>query len=211
MAANYKLLFNEGANELVRRLFSREVSGDELAAACGALSNSEVEFSISKYGLMVDIRHAYVDIQKRSFRQDADKSVFIFNHEFTKKPDAPKGIGREMIRTQIQAAAMLGIRRIELYAAGDANSWRKGYYAWAVRGFDAPLTRQEQARLPESLKGVKTLNELMLIGGDQWWRKFGMERKMTFDLSRDSLSWQVFFHYLRRRGLLKEGEYDFDR
>ena len=113
--------------------------------------------------------------QKRSIRRDRAGALFIYNHEFTKRHDAPPYLGVRALLTQIKAAQPVGIQRIELYGEGDAKSAsRNGYYTRARCGFDAPLRLNEQRRLLPELRGARTLNELFARGGIAWWRNFGV-------------------------------------
>ena len=144
-----------GATTQARAVFRRDVAWTQLAVACGALDGARVGFSARHNWLWADVQHPDILIQQRSFRRDASGALYIYNHEFTKRPGTSAGLGLRVVAQQVQAAELLGCQRIEMWAAGDARSVsRNGYYTWAVLGFDGPLTLQEQGRLPEYLYGA---------------------------------------------------------
>lgn len=201
---NYQIFFTEGATEYIRELFGCAVAGPQLAAAAGALDGAQVLFTLRRPGeLLVEIRHPYILEQRRSFRRDRDGKLFVYNEEFTKQANAPPALGANALWRQVTAARKLSCQYIETYAAGDPRSAaRHGYYVWAVLGFDASLTLREQRSLWPPLVGSQTLNEVMLRGGEEWWRIFGGERKMIFDLRANSKSEQILLAYMQRKGIL---------
>jgi hypothetical protein len=157
--------------------------------------------------LFVEITHPLIVRQERGFRRDASGELYIWNHYFEKRHDAPPGVGLRSFRTQVDGAQRLGVKRVELWAAGDHNDRSyNGYYTWARFGFDAPLTQGEKRRLAalSQFAGVQTVNDLIMHGGRHWWRDNGTARRMRFDLPDDSSMMRVFNDYLKDRGLLKE-------
>ena len=192
------VFYTAGARELAQDWFGPAVADELLARAVGALDGAEVVFSLRRGWLFADIAHPHLREQKRSIRRDRAGALFIYNHEFTKRHDAPPYLGVRALLTQIQAAQPLGIQRIELYGEGDAKSAsRNGYYTWARCGFDAPLRLDEQRRLLSELRGARTLNELFARGGMAWWRTFGNSRPMVFDLAPNSSMMNTLTAYLQ--------------
>ncbi len=55
-----------------------------------------------------------------------------------------------------------------------------------------------------TLKSAQTVNDLIWLGGRQWWRDNGTARRMHFDLADDSSMMRILTDYLRGKGLLKE-------
>ena len=193
------VFYTAGARELAQDWFGPAVADELLARAVGALDGAEVVFSLRRGWLFADIAHPHLREQKRSIRRDRAGALFIYNHEFTKRHDAPPYLGVRALLTQIKAAQPLGIQRIHLYGEGDAKSVsRNGYYTWARCGFDAPLWLEEQKNLSGELYGARTLNELMQHqSGIEWWRRNGCSRSMVFDLALDSSMMEVLRNYLQ--------------
>src|SRR5262249_45375412 len=100
-----------------------------------------------------------------------------------------------------KGARALGVKRIECWAAGHINDSRyTGYFRWARYGFDAPLSASEKTGLSLDARyaGAETVNDLMLLGGSEWWRVRGSERKMVFVPDEKSSMMQVLKQYLER-------------
>lgn len=211
---NVTVNYEEGAVELARQLFGRGVSDEELAAAAGALDGAVVDVSVRMNGreLHVEITHPLIAEQRRGFRLNENGDLCIWNHRFDKHIGAPKGVGLASFIRQVSGARQLGVKQIELYAAGNSQDVRDiGYFVWAIFGFDAPLTEREKWLLTPELAGAQTVNEVINRGGhagQQWWRDTGDSRKMIFDLddrsSIRSSMMSVFKNYLRRKGLINE-------
>jgi hypothetical protein len=103
-----------GAADLARDLFGRAVADEELAAAVGALDGAALNVSVRK-----------------------SRELYIWNHHFEKRHDAPPGVGLRSFKTQVEGARRLGVKRIELWAAGDPRDTSyNGYYTWARFGFN---------------------------------------------------------------------------
>ncbi|MGH9838060.1 MAG: hypothetical protein ACREEM_04675 [Blastocatellia bacterium] len=205
---NVTLKYETGAADLARDLFGRDVSDEELAAAAGALDGAALNVSVRKGSeLFVEIVHPLIVRQERGFRRDANRELYVWNHHFEKRHDAPPGVGLRSFKTQVEGARRLDVRRVELWAAGDLNDRSyNGYLTWAIFGFDAPLTAEEQQELALSpqLAGAQTVNELFQRGGRDWWRVSGTARGMRFELSDDSSMMQIFRSHLKSKGLLEE-------
>lgn len=199
--------YEKDAEQLARQLFGRSVADDELAAAVGALDGAALEVSVRMNGqeLHVAITHPLIAEQRRGFRRDATGNLYIWNHRFDKRVGAPPGVGLASFKRQIEGARQLGVKRIELYAAGNRNDTRDvGYLVWAIFGFEAKLTDQDKLLLPPQLRGLQTVNEVIGRGGRAWWAKHGTSRKMVFDLNEDSSMMKTLNSYLNDKGLTKE-------
>jgi hypothetical protein len=188
----YDIHLAPGAAERAATLLRRPVNWELLAAACGALDGSRVEFSLYRDWLWADVRQPDILEQHCTLRRDRNGRLYIYIHEFTKRASARKGIGGDSVELQVKAAKALGCEYVEMWAAGDATSAsRNGYYTWAVLGFDAPISLLERHNLPRAWQHATTVSAVILLGGKDWWRKYGGERKMIFDLRPGSLSYQV--------------------
>ena len=96
---------------------------------------------------------------------------------------------------------------IEAETDGNARTFqrRNGYYVWVRLGFDALIPANSKMLLPINLRfinklgtrrEIRTLNELMLNSGHQWWRENGEECLTSFDLSDNSNSLEVLENYV---------------
>lgn len=125
--------------------------------------------------------------------------------------DALEGLGTLSLALCAIQAFVSGLRRIELFAAGgrDLPSGRNvpkrlvGYKVWPKLGFDASLSSDEIAALPEHLQGCTTVSHIVAID-DGYWTKHGSQRIMSFDLRAGSKSWATLLAYLHRKGLAGE-------
>ncbi|MGH9837669.1 MAG: hypothetical protein ACREEM_02670 [Blastocatellia bacterium] len=198
---NISIHFEAGAREFAERLIGRTFSDAELAAAVGALDGSRLHVSIRKdTELAVEVKNEKVIEQIRWLRRDQAGDLYIWNFRLEKAPGF-YSIGLASFLRQIKAARALGFHRIECYAAGHINDLRyNGYFHWARYGYDAPLTVEEQSSLSDDprLAGARTVNELILRGGLEWWRLKGLERKMVFVLDEKSSMMSVLKLYLEQ-------------
>jgi hypothetical protein len=203
---NITVNYAAGAADLALDLFGRAVADEELAAAAGALDGAALNVSVRKgRELFVEITHPLIVRQERGFRRDANGDLYIWNHYFEKRHDAPPGVGLRSFKTQVEGAQRLGVKRIELWAAGDHNDRSyNGYYTWARFGFDAPLSAADLIFLPDELAGASTVNEIIDLGESGWWKQHGSARRMVFRLAENSSMMRVFRNYLSKKGVKDE-------
>lgn len=111
------------------------------------------------------------------------------------------GTGLVSFIRQVVAAKELGFAFIRTYAEGyfDDPDQYIGYYGWTRFGFNAPLEEPEIETLPQELEGCADLNDLMVCGGQKWWRRNGTARDVIFSLSEDELSLTVLRNYLAEK------------
>jgi hypothetical protein len=170
------VIYKRGAVGLARQLFGRRPADEDLARLAGALDGATVIVSAKK------------------------KKNWLY--VCAAPGQSGQGYGVRAFLRQVNGARRLGLKHFELFAAGHSGSADEfGYYVWARYGFDARLRDEEQATLPMSLKGVTNLNQLILSGGQAWWRRFGNARSMSFDLADDSEMMKVFRSYLKEKGI----------
>jgi ribosomal protein S18 acetylase RimI-like enzyme len=122
-----------------------------------------------------------------------------------------RGLAGRIALHALTRAAAIGFHEVGLIA--DRDSDRQGYFVWPVFGFDGDLRDQPEMlerirkrmrgeRLPEHLPAVRTVRDVLeRSNGLTIWKELGDTLWMTFDLRRDSPSWQVFRAYSRRKGL----------
>jgi hypothetical protein len=177
--------------------------------AVGALDGSKLRVRIRKGAeLAIEVENQKVLEQTLFIRRDANGDLCIWNFRL-EKATGVYGVGLESLLRQIRGARALGVRRIECWAAGNPKDTRyTGYFRWAAYGFDAPLTHDEKDVLWQDpqFAGVVSLNDLMLHGGRDWWRRRGSERKMVFVPDEQNSMMFVLRAYLSEKHphLLKE-------
>ncbi len=206
---NVQIAFGTGGRETLETLLGGKASEPEVASLFGALDNSRVRVEQRGDKVFAQVSHSYVKQQDYFVARDDEGKLLIHIDWVEKKKDAPRGVMFESFARQAMAAQRAGVHRLTAYAAGTPKSAARGglsgFLVWALYGFDANLTTNQINLLPEALKakGVKTLNQLMLSGGRDFWVEKGDEHAVTFDLARDSSSWQVLMKYVSAKGKRK--------
>lgn len=200
--------YEPGAAEFARQLIGREFSDEDLAHLAGTLDGATVNVAVrQKKGwlyLAVD-DPARFEVYETSVRPDANGELYGYIHEVrAASGQRGQGLGARAFARQVAGARSLGLKRFELWAAGNVRDTSyNGYYTWARFGFDARLAT-ERAFLPPHLRGAKSINELILAGEQQWWKQHGTERTMIFEVHDGSSMMQVFRAYLKEKGLAEE-------
>jgi hypothetical protein len=145
------------------------------------------------------------DMERRFYRA-GDGALIARNVHFHVQDNAPNGFGTQVFAGQVWALQRLGVSRIEAEIAGSAASPYNGYYTWARLGFNAPLTPEEQRRLPPGLAGARTLHELLAReGGLAYWRRHGSGREAVFELTPGSPHCAILSTYLEWRRARRGG------
>lgn len=195
------LKISASTKEHLEVFFRGEVPKRKLAALVGALDEAVIEIIPLGNGFLSTARHKYLVEQTRIGGSAADLGLFITNEFFGLTGDAPEGTGLICFIRQVVAAKELGFTFIRTYAEGyfDDPDHYIGYYVWARFGFNAPLETTELKVLPQELKNCEDLNDLMVRGGHEWWRRNGSARDMIFSLSEDELSLTVLRNYLAEK------------
>lgn len=198
VARQIKTQFSSEARALARQLLGAKFSPALLAASFGAPVHSQVAFTLDVYGrLKGRVEHPWLVAQERILFRAANGELVIRNQYLEKQPFAPKDTGIRLFQTQVVAARQLGVKRITtIGAGGPAPSEKVGYYLMARYGFDAPLEDRELVVLRKLFPSVTTLNQLLEAGGKDWWRQFGFEKEMVFDLHAESSMMRIFNAYI---------------
>ncbi|NOT63981.1 MAG: hypothetical protein HOP19_27520 [Acidobacteria bacterium] len=200
-----------GHYEADARAYARQLFGDlppdeMLARLAGALEGARVNVSVRRVGLFLAVEHPWFECYETSIRRDAGGGLYAYLHDVRKRGREPKNLAIRAFLRQVNAARALGVKRFELYAAGDGNDTKfSGYRFWPRLGFNAQLSQSEREKLPPTLAQAGDLNQLMrLPDGYTWWKRFGRERSMIFDLVENSAMMQVFRQHLKTVGLIEE-------
>ena len=198
---NITLKATNSTRKHLRIFFGRTISDTKLAALVGALDESVITITQRGSGFFSEAKHRYLIEQIRIGGSSDEFGLFITNEFFQLTGDAPEGTGLISFIRQVIAARELGFTFIRTYAEGffDDPDGFVGYYVWARFGFNAPLNEQEIAALPAEYKNCLDLNELMLHGGQEWWRQNGSARDMIFLLADGELSLAVLRNYLAEK------------
>jgi hypothetical protein len=122
------------------------------------------------------------------------------DHIFLNGRKTPPLLGTITFALSAITAFLLGIRWIELIAAGGVGYSRAhhGFKVWPKLGFDAPVEVEEVAGAP-NLAHCRTVQEVLAID-PTWWEGNGSQRLMRFDLAADSRSWRKLLCYLDSKG-----------
>ncbi|OGT21500.1 MAG: hypothetical protein A2342_09505 [Gallionellales bacterium RIFOXYB12_FULL_54_9] len=158
----------------------------------GALDGSRIRVNMRKNRIDFEARHELYD---RPITYMLDKDGVLHAVEFYLSPDAPEGIGTRMMGSTLLTSSELGIKEVQLNAAGRPDN---GYYTWARLGFDGELPEKiRQAAERSGFHGVGTVQDIFTQdGGREWWLENGVGMKMKFDLDPDSVSMKSFSNYL---------------
>ncbi|MFN7948372.1 MAG: phage minor head protein [Blastocatellia bacterium] len=206
MPKKFTVTYDEGAKEMAEKLLGRKVSDSLLARSIGALDGARVKFRVDTYGrLRGEVEHELIETQERVLFRDRDGTLVIRNLYLKKKSHAPSSLAARIILRQIEAAKKLDVKKLTTTGAGEPGGEESGYYVFARLGFDARLEDRELILLRKRLSSAQTLNDLMLAGEHEWWRRNGFEKEMLFDLDSESSMMKVMKAYvsdLQKRGRL---------
>lgn len=135
-----------------------------------------------------------------------------------------QGIATRVFTQQVETASKLGFKTIRTGAAGSGTAIRhlepywgpplvgfpSGYYTWPRLGFDAKVAslmrtraqsphkelREVAADFKTKFPNVEYLSDLMQTeDGRTWWKQFGGDLEVEFDLKKPSISWQILGDY----------------
>jgi hypothetical protein len=127
---------------------------------------------------------ARFEVYETSVRRDAADKLFAYIHEVrVALGQSQQGLGLRAFIRQVAGAQAMELAYFKLWAAGNRlDTARNGYYTWARFGFDAPLSGYHRRLLTNSLRGARTVNEVIERGGSRWWWFNGDDTEMYFDL-----------------------------
>ena len=179
---------------------------EELAQLSGAIDGSELtitERETSEFPVILRIKITNDEIYQKPAYQtlrlghDGNLSLVI-DLQKIKQEKQGQGISSFALRQQIRLAQSLGIDRLETFAIGDIDDpEHNGYYTWARLGFNADIPDSIRAKLPENLKQVEDIADLMLsTEGRSFWKQNGSDVALKFDLASGSKSIKILKTYL---------------
>lgn len=200
-AVQFRMDATDPARQVMRRW---KLSPGDVASLCGVRSGSELDVSSSGNALRVTVHHADY-VAYRNLRM-VHGQLSIENEKIEVNVTG-RGIGTEAVIQQCLHAARLNVNKITLEAArSDAYI---GYKIWPKMGFNASLPESLRRRLKAI--GIEASDFLELMAspdGRAYWEEHGFTVKMSFDLRKDSRSWDVLRAYARQKGLpMEENRY----
>lgn len=204
--------YEDGALEFANQLFGFQPADEDLAWLAGALNGATVLVSVrrTKGWLYLTVNDHRFERYETSIRKDADGGLFAYiHHVYAAVGYSGQGNGARAFLRQVNAARRLGLKRCELFAAGNPGPTEEnGYYVWARFGFDAPLREIERRALPDEIGDVRRINQVIQRDGHWWWKKVGNFRSMVFELNDESEMMTVFKTYLAEKGIKEESHGD---
>ncbi|MDR0780189.1 MAG: hypothetical protein LBF16_05780 [Pseudomonadales bacterium] len=138
------------------------------------------------------------------FQREGDSiDLFIedmhIDHYYLNERQTPPNLGTLAFALCAITAHLAGMGRITLVAAGGqgSNARYVGFKVWPKFGFDAPLLPGEIESAPH-LANCVTVQDVIALD-EAWWMEHGTQRRMAFDLSPQSRSWQKLIPYAAKK------------
>ena len=161
---------------LAQDLFGGWPPTDLLKEAIGATCHSEIFVGNLQNSFCVD--HYETDRfgltgSCRISRSRKGELVLFQELSILRSDKRGQGLGTKVFHRQIEGCKQLGIRRIVMFGRKNRLEW--GYYVLPRFGFDGPLPKETQKRLPEHFQRPITLGKLFETGeGRSWWKQNGL-------------------------------------
>ena len=181
-----------------------KLSAEDVGDMIGAPDGSKIMVGSDGNGnIYLDATHSDVDLMSQQLWREDGKLV-LYNNAIILNPDAPKGMGTQIITRQVAAARKTGISSIELNAAGYPGSKNmNGYYTWSRLGFNAEIPDYKVSNMPAEIKGTMRNNTMLELyrtqAGRDWWKANGNSMNMEFDTKANSKSSQALDAYNEER------------
>lgn len=205
--------YGKAEKTLARKLFGKNVSGDQIAVMTGAtpfMKGGTVEIGIRDGQLQVDISHRAISkkdgMTRRIYRDNKGRLVIYNDAFYLNKSYQGKGIGTQSFASQAKAAQKEKVSHIRTFALRNDSKTDPsiGYRVWANLGYDGVLPvsvvniirGRNPLALPHQIP--QTVQELYSKrGGKALWKEKGGSINMVFSLSQGSKSMKVLDAYLR--------------
>ena len=187
-----------------------DISNEEVVAMAGALNNSEIRVTnLGKDSYRISISNDYLNgTQERTISRDYNGNLIINNDLFFLRkgyfmddsgnevydilPEYKnKGIATKSLARQVFYAAKNGVKRIETLAAKGLRTY--GYYVWPKHGFEGNIPSRLLDRTRKHFKdpNMRTIQDIFdKPDGGSYWKQFGNDVEVTFDLTPGSRSLQ---------------------
>ncbi len=203
-----KVIYDNLAKVLLRDFFARDLTETELANLYGAIDDAVILVEGRGDKIFAQIKHPKLKIHDVFIARNAKNQIFIRIDEIEfQTVHRGQKEGAKMLLRQIAQSQKSNVSYIEAETDGNPKTFlrRNGYYVRVRYGFDALIPEKKKALLTDNLKFIKefeswreteTLSDLMLNGGQRWWRENGEECLTFFDLRDNSNSLKVFEKYV---------------
>ncbi len=208
----------DSVRQKTARFFKRQMPVPLMAAVGAATNDGQLEVYHNPYPGAVNWENPGRDsvemiasgngvVSKTIFGKENGKMVMKISL-FKIDDDSPyKSTGYEFFANQVDALRKMGVTRVYLHAAGDADdaAGYNGYYSWPRYGFDGTISRVALEKLPpeirQQLGNSRSVFDLFSIpGGKEAWMKYGNDIVDTFfDLTPGSRNMQRLEEYIRER------------
>lgn len=192
-----------------KRLFGDKFEVQDFASIVGAPAGSKVNISFTAHRdiyfgasqlapgtgkFYAAVHHPEITTMERSVFKNKRGEAIIKN-EFFKASVSGTGLGQKIFGQQVENATRLGFKAIKTEAVRGEGF--NGYSTWAKFGYNAKLTAEVRGKLPEGLKGARSIHELrQTAAGAAWWDKHGDSTSMRFNLAPGSRSQKILRDYL---------------
>lgn len=137
----------------------------------------------------------------RELFQD-DAGLTVLRNVGMEATGSGNNVSAKLLGRQVEQAAALGVDRIEINAGGD------GARVWPRLGFDAPLSKSLEKKLPDDIEAERVSDLMFSPEGRDFWDSHAAEFTggrssaqipLAFDLSRRSQSRRILNRYLARK------------
>ena len=164
------------ARTLGLNLFGGWPTHDLLKEAIGATCSSEIfvgNLQNRFYAEHYEADHFGLTGHCRITRNRKGELVLFQELSIHRSDKRGRGMGTKVFHRQIEACRQLGIRQIVMF--GRKNRLECGYYVLPRFGFDGPLPKETQLRLPKQFQQSTTLGKLFETSeGRSWWKQNGI-------------------------------------
>ena len=191
-------------------IFGRELEAAEYRCLVGALGGSRVCVTVDDDSLappLIRFRISHPDYYLHGEVFGNKRGRGFCTHHLTVAEAAQHGgIATRITLMQVASCRLLGVGRLELYPVSDSHG-KNGNYTWPRLGYSRTVDRYRAAELPAEYQGCRTLADLMLAGGHEWWRSYSSRRdvvvsKLEFATEPGSESSRVLDAYAEARGIV---------
>jgi hypothetical protein len=170
----------------------------QLAAMTGAPDDATVTFSTLAGQIEYHASGPSLKSMSGTLMKSAGDGKVVNRIGWVNASGPSQRTGTSIHGRMVEHGAMHGIDRLSLDAAQGANL--VGHRVWPILCYDGPLRSDTLAELPDSLKGAKTIRQLMLTeGGWDWWLANPRNMDMSFDLkvgSKNRIAWAGYWKNL---------------
>jgi GNAT superfamily N-acetyltransferase len=188
-----------------QKIFGRVLTDQELANLSGIAKGKiyvEVYSDTGEITMRGDTKEYTVHRSLKLGPGPQGRPILKANSFYVKPQYQGKGHGADVFGRMVDQAEKSGIEYISTHAA--RSDVENGYYTWPRFGYTGPLNDRIQASLPDSLKGIRTVSDLMKTPeGAAWWKTHGEDIYLSFDLRPGSLSRQIWEGYQREKAKAK--------